>query len=237
MAARSLLNKLAARGLLQLPPRRRCGGRKPLRALEPSLPVAAQPIDAPLTALQPLQLAPVQARTPEAARFTTYLIAHHYLGYSGPVGHRLQYLVRDRTGRDLACVLFGAPAWRCAPRDAFIGWSDAQRRQRLPEVTNNARFLILPWVRVPHLASHILGRLLRRLRADWHAQYAQTLALVETFVEHDRFGGTCYRAANFQCVGQTQGRSRQDRDHALRVPIKDIYLYPLGQDFRRRLCA
>jgi hypothetical protein len=104
-------------------------------------------------------------------------------------------------------------------------------------VVNNTRLLILPHVRVPHLASHVLGRLVRRLPADWQAKYAQTPVLVETFVERDRFAGTCYRAANWQCVGQSCGRSRGDRAHCLQVPIKDIYLYALRADFRARLCA
>ena len=113
---------------------------------------------------------------------------------------------------------------------------DAQRARRLRYITNNTRFLILPWVRAPHLASHLLGRITRRLAADWQARYGHAVHLVETFVDRERFKGTCYRAANWVCVGQTQGRGRQDRDHALRVPIKDVYLYPLAQDYRRRLC-
>jgi hypothetical protein len=145
--------------------------------------------------------------------------------------------VRDRYGRDLACVLFGAAAWQVRARDAFIGWTAAQRRERLGAVVNNTRFLILPHVQVPHLASHILGRLLRRLPRDWERKYAIAPVLAETFVERDRFAGTCYQAANWQCVGQSCGRSRGDREHRLQVPIKDIYLYPLRADFRAQLCA
>jgi hypothetical protein len=122
-------------------------------------------------------------------------------------------------------------------REAFIGWSAAQRRERLWAVVNNTRLLILPHVQVPHLASHVLGRLLRRLPADWEAKYAQRPVLAETFVERERFAGTCYRAANWQSIGQSCGRSRGDREHRLQVPIKDIYLYPLRADFRACLCA
>jgi hypothetical protein len=221
-----------------LPPRQPRGGRQSAPA-ELALPLGGptEPITETLALLRPLQVRPLAARQPETARFRDYLARYHYLGYRGPVGHHLAYLVQDRRGRDLACVLFGAAAWRCAPRDRFVGWSDGQRRQRLPWVANNSRFLVLPWVQVPHLASHVLGAVLRRLRADWWAKYAQPLLLVETFVECDRFAATCYRAANWMAVGRTQGRSRQDRAHALRVPIKAVYLYPLAPDFRRLLCA
>lgn len=237
MAARSLLLKLHARGFLALPPRQRRGGRRPLRGDPQQLLLPPEPIRAPLAALQPLRCLLLQPRQPDTARFTEYLARYHYLGYSGPVGHHLAYLVQDRLGRDLACLLFGAAAWKCQPRDRFLGWTDAQRRQRLVWIANNSRFLIVPWVQSPHLASHILGAILRRLRADWFAKYQMPLLLVETFVQADRFAATCYRAANWIAVGTTQGRSRQDRDHSLRVPRKDVYLYPLAPHFRRVLCA
>ena len=163
-------------------------------------------------------------------------MTYHYLGYTGPVGRNMGYWVHDAQGRELACVLFGAAAWRVQARDAFVGWTDAQRQARRHHVANNTRFLILPWVRVPHLASHVLGRVLRRLRRDWHAKYRQPLDLVETFVEQDRFAGTCYRAANWTGVGVTQGRGRQDRHRRQRVPVKAVYVYPLVPDFRERLC-
>jgi hypothetical protein len=138
----------------------------------------------------------------------------------------------DREQTPLACLLFGSAAWKCAPRDEFIGWDTEARRANLRYLTNNMRFLILPWVRVPHLASHILGRVTRRINLDWVRKYGHPLCLLETFVERDCFQGTCYRAANWICVGQTRGRSRNDRDHTLRVPVKDIYLYPLAKGFR-----
>ncbi len=150
-----------------------------------------------------------------------YLAQHHYLGFHRPVGESIKYLVRDRYGRDLACALFGLAAWKLAPRDAFIGWSDRQRHRNLILLTNNTRFLVLPWVVVPHLASHILGLVLRRLRADWRSKYGHPVHLVETFVDRARFRGTCYRATNWQCVGQTQGRSRQDPYTTLWIPFKE----------------
>lgn len=147
----------------------------------------------------------------------------------------MKYLVRDRHGRDLACVLFGSAAWKTKPRDEFIGWSQETRSRNLLWITNNTRFLILPWVRVPHLASHVLGRIIRRIRADWNTKYGHPVHLLETFVERDRFLGTCYKAANWKHVGSTTGRSRQDRHTTLNVPVKDIYLYPLIPHFKEAL--
>jgi hypothetical protein len=242
MSARLLLNKLAQRGLIKLPARQRSGGRQILRALsEPELfslgGAAGELIEAPLRTLQPLEVIVVEARTAQANAFVCHLARHHYLGFEGAAGQNLRYLVRDCYGRDLACVLFGAAAWKAKARDNFIGWSAQQRQQRLCLIINNSRFLILPQVRVPHLASHILGTILRRLRCDWQLKYHIAPCLAETFVERERFAGICYRAANWLRVGQTCGRSRYDRDHTVRVPVKDIYLYPLCKDFKERLCA
>lgn len=237
MAARSLLLKLEQRGMLALPPRRQKATRRSSIATVASaneLPPAD--ITEPLAALEPLRLEAVTAGSPDHALFSRYLARHHYLGFRGPVGENIAYLARDRHGRDLACLLFGAAAWKTKPRDNWIGWDDATRVRRLPLLANNSRFLILPWVRVPHLASHMLGRIARRLAADWQAKYGHPLHLLETFVEHDRFQGTCYRAANWIRVGQTQGRTRQDRARDISVPVKDIYLHPLTPRWRQELC-
>ena len=137
------------------------------------------------------------------------------------------YLAKDAQGRDVACLLFGAAAWRCAPRDRRLGWSSPQRAEQLERVVNNTRFLVMPWVRVKYLASRVLGEAARRIDGDWRQKYGHGVDWLETFVDRDRYRGSCYRAANWECVGQTQGRSRQDRDHELRVPIKDVYLYEL----------
>jgi hypothetical protein len=227
--------------LIKLPPRQRGGGRQILRALsEPELfslsAGEGDLIQGPLGALKPLEVIAVEPRTIQANAFVCHLAQHHYLGFEGAAGQNLRYLVRDCYGRDLACVLFGAAAWKVKARDGFIGWSAQQRQERLSLIVNNSRFLILPHVRVPHLASHILGTILRRLRSDWQRKYHLAPCLAETFVECERFRGVCYRAANWLRVGQTCGRSRHDRDHTLRVPIKDIYLYPLCSDFKERLC-
>jgi hypothetical protein len=149
----------------------------------------------------------------------------------------MKYIAFDRNDRPLACLLFGSAAWKTASRDEFIGWDRPTRRRNLQLMTNNTRFLILPWVRIPHLASSLLGASLRRLRRDWRSKYGHDLLLVETFVDRSRFAGTCYRAANWIRIGQSKGRSRQDRNHRLQVPIKDIYLYPLAADYQEQLCG
>jgi hypothetical protein len=135
----------------------------------------------------------------------------------------------------LAVSVFGAAAWQCAARDRFIGWSPSQRRQSLHLLANQQRFLILPWVRVDHLGSHILALLEKRLCPDWRSRYGHRIVLVETFVDRQRFAGTVYKAANWVCVGQTSGRSRNDRLRELAVPLKAIWLRSLGQDFRQQL--
>ena len=238
MAARSLLLKLEQRGMLTLPPRQQKASRRSLivaAIAEDELDLTTAIIE-PLSALQPLRLEAVTAGSCDRALFSFYLARHHYLGFGGPVGENIAYLVRDRLGRELACLLFSAAAWKTKPRDSWIGWDDATRARRLPLLANNSRFLILPWVRVPHLASHLLGCIARRLAADWQARYGHPVHLLETFVERQRFRGTCYRAANWICVGQTQGRTRQDRDRAIRAPVKDIYLYALTPRAREELC-
>lgn len=239
-AARSFLTKLMSRGLITLPPvrtekRRSHGYVRPLEIPIASLPQASA-IASRLADLTPLSLQIPKAGSPEEQLCRYYLATHHYLGFQRTVGENLIFLVRDRQGRDLACLLFGAAAWKTKPRDQFIGWTEDVRPQRLSGVANNTRFLILPWVNVPHLASHLLAAILKRISADWQLKYGHPLFLVETFVERDRFRGTCYRAANWLKVGHTTGRSRQDRYSTMTVPVKDIYLYPLTPRFRERLC-
>jgi hypothetical protein len=149
----------------------------------------------------------------------------------------MQYTVQDKHGRLLACLVFGAAAWKCQDRDTFIGWTPAQREQHLCQVANNSRFMVLPWVEVPGLSSWILSRVSRRVAADWKGKYGHGLALLETFVEQDRFLGTTYQAANWQRVGATTGRTRQDRYTRIQAPIKAIYLRPLQANFREVLQA
>lgn len=239
MAARTLLLKLQERGFITLPPRKRAPAvhrpRFSPELLDSPLP---QPVVADLSSLRPLHIQLLSPKQPDYDRFGRYLARHHYLGYRGPVGENLGYLIRSGVGVDLACLLFGAAAWQCAPRDRWIGWSAEQRARGLPWIANNSRFLILPWVRVPHLATHVLAQIARRIDADWQGRYHHRIHLLETFVEAHRFRGTCYQAANWIHVGQTTGRTRQSRrqrDNQVHAPVKDIYLYPLSPDGRRAL--
>jgi hypothetical protein len=240
MAARTLLLKLHERGLIALPDRRRAPMTRGLDAgpdLFDSQP--PEPVVASLSALRPLQIQVVGPKQPDYPLFQRYLSQYHYLGHRGPVGENIGYLVRSCAGVDLACLLFGAAAWQCAARDQWIGWSSEQRTQGLQFIANNSRFLILPWQRVPHLATHILSQIAQRIDADWQRRYHHRVYLLETFVQQDRFRGTCYQAANWVRVGQTTGRTRQSRrhrDNAVHAPVKDIYLYPLTSDGRRPLC-
>jgi len=224
-AARTFLLKLEARGHLQLPPLQEHQRRRPRGAPEWAGWQEPAAWSGPLRALSPVRVEPVIPGTDLARRWAFYLHRYHYLGLR-VVGANLGYLARDVQGRELACLLFGAAAWRCAARDRALGWTEVQRCQGLGRVANNTRFLILPWVRVPQLASAVLGVVVRRIRGDWQVKYGHGLDVLESFVERGRFAGTCYRAANWRCVGSTRGRSRQDRDRRQRVPVKDVYLYP-----------
>jgi hypothetical protein len=240
MAARSLLLKLHERGLIVLPQRRQEPRlRRPQLTPELFDSALPDPIVADLSALLPLSIAFADPKLPDYRQFQRYLVQHHYLSFNRNVGESMGYLIKSYAGVDLACVLFGAAAWQCAPRDQWIGWSSEQRAQGLPRIVNNSRFLILPWVRVSCLASHILSQIARRINADWQARYRHPIDLLETFVQQDRFRGTCYQAANWIHVGQTTGRTRQSkrhRDHQVHAPIKDVYLYPVHADARRQLC-
>jgi hypothetical protein len=211
----------------------------PAATLVPAVPPT--PLIVPLSALLPLRITEIstQGLPPDDALFASLLRQHHYLSHSSWVGQNLRYLVRDHHGQPLAALLFGAAAWQCADRDRFIGWDTITRQQRLHRLANNSRFLLLPWVQVPRLASYLLSRIVQCIRADWQAKYGHALDLLETFVERHRFTGACYQAANWIRVGQTKGRTRQDRPDGThqQVPPKDIYLYPLHPRFREHLCG
>jgi hypothetical protein len=237
MATRALLVKLDAQGLVELPVRRRTAfNRMGARRLQPRR-WDQTPVTGTLREVGPLTLDEVSADTVARAECAAALADFHYLGYRGTVGENLHYTVRDPHGRLLACLVFGSAAWTCQARDVFIGWTPDQRQRRLSWLTGNVRFLIVPFATVPHLASWILGRVLRRLSDDWQRKYGHPILVVETFVERPRFKGTSYAAANWIRLGTTAGRSRQDRYSTLRVPVKDVYVYPLQADFREILCA
>lgn len=236
-AARSFIDKLEVRGLLKLPPIRK-NLRRPPRPLYPDNFHFPQkhPIEGILDRYTPLTVQIPISNSYEEHCFGFYLKNHHYLGFNKSVGESLKYLVQDHRGRNIACLLFGSAAWKTAPRDNFIGWNAKVRERNINFLTNNSRFLILPWVRIPCLASHILGLITRRIQKDWMERYAHPIHMVETFVEIPRFKGTCYKAANWIQVGETKGRSRQDPDRTLSVPIKTIWLYPLTRKFKQILC-
>ncbi len=237
MAARTLLRKLERAGHLRLPPRRTDAIRRFHERAVPPVVHATEPIRGAVRDLRPLAVSVVEPGSEDLRLFNCLLSRYHYLGHRNTVGENLRYLVRDRHGRPVGCALFGSAAWQCAARDVWIGWARAPRERNLGLLTNNTRFLVLPWVTVPHLASHMLGCVCRRIRSDWQSKYGHALCALETFVDRERFRGTCYQAANWAQIGATQGRSRNDRQHCIRVSVKDVYLYPLIQDFRRALCA
>ena len=236
MAAYSFLLKLQKQSLITLPDRKRPPVSAKRNTLIAYVPHSTLPITAKLKTLTPLKLS--LAEDKEAlGLFKCFLSAYHYLGFNGTVGENLKYMVYDKNNRPLACLLFGSCAWKCAPRDSFIGWDSVTRGKNLSFVTNNVRFLILPWVNVKHLASHILAKVAARISSDWADKYAHPIYILETFVECDRFKDTSYKAANWAYVGKTKGRGRNDVYNTLKVPIKDIYLYPLAKRFKEALSS
>ena len=236
MSCRVALLRMQADGLVRLPaPRHRCSNAA--RVAPPRSP-QAEP-QAPLVTaagqLRAVRLELVES-TRDSRLWNEHIDRYHYLGYQPLPGAQLRYFAHAEDGL-LALFGFGAAAWKTAPRDDFIGWTARQREARLHLVANNARFLILPWVQSKHLASKLLGLAARRLPGDWHARYGYRPVLLETFVEKARFAGTCYRAANWHCVGETQGRGKLDTAHAHPVPVKTVWVLPLDPRFRERLAG
>lgn len=239
IACRDLLRRLEARGLIQLPPQlcaaRRQGYRDRTNRRQAPEGLDCTPLQGRLGEFRgELSLRLVEGPEP-LALYRGLVGTYHYLGYQQATGAQLKYLTYLQD-RPIACLSFGPAAWKIRPRDRFIGWSASARRQNLPWVINNERFLILPWVDIRCLASFLLSQVVCRLRRDWQLVYGHDLALVETFVDRERFAGTAYAAANWLCVGQTLGRGRNDRTHDQAAPIKTIWLRPLRADFRTCLC-
>jgi hypothetical protein len=234
VSCRVALLRMQAEGLVQLPAgTRRVPRRGPVRctpAGEPQPPLWGSREDLP-----DLRLAVVRGRSAQARLWNELMARYHYLGYEPLPGAQLRYLVYSGE-RLLGALGFGAAAWKVAARDEFIGWSPEERQARLHLVVNNARFLLLPWVRVRNLASSVLALAARQLPEDWVTYYGYRPVLLETFVERQRFAGTSYKAANWICVGQTQGRGKLDRHRRCALPVKDVWLYPLRRDFRAVLC-
>ncbi len=236
IACRSLLRKLDSLGHICLPKGLHQNDSPARRdKIEPLL-HARTPIQCPLKVLYPINIQLVEKGY--RLKLFKYLIsAYHYLGWSGTVGENLKYLIYDAHDRVLGCMMWGACAWKVQRRDHYIGWDAQVRSRNLPFVVNNNRFLILPWVNVPHLASHILGKVCRRLSKDWQNKYYHPIYLAETFVERGRFKGTCYKASNWIHVGGTKGRGKLDIKQECLLPVKDIWLYPLENSFREKLCG
>lgn len=235
MSCRVALLRLESRGHIELPrPLWRSGNRKPYQP-EETIPEPSTPIVLSPGRMPGLRLRLVETRR-DSRLWNEAVSRFHYLGYKRLPGAQLRYLVEADVGL-LGVVGFGASAWRLAPRDRWIGWTDAQRRARLHLVVNNARLLVLPWVRSKNLASWVLGRCARRLPSDWRARYGYQPLVIETFVDCERFDGTCYKASNWIRVGETQGRGKLDRHHQGGLPVKVVYVYPLEKGARRLLCA
>jgi hypothetical protein len=234
IACRDLLRRLEKRGLIELPPPLH-PARRPGYKNTTSLPKDFVPtvLSQSLREFSSLEIEMVRGSTHESF-FNALIATYHYLGYHQGTGEQLKYIIRG-DGHVLAAIGFGGAAYKSAARDQHIGWDKTARERHLVKVANNSRFLILPWIRVPHLASHLLGRVSRRIRYDWQGYYNRDIVLLETFVEQGRFKGTCYKAANWLYIGQTTGRGRNDRYSKHRVPIKDIYLYPLDRHYQQLL--
>jgi hypothetical protein len=235
MSCRVAMLRMHRDGLITLPEPRNGNGngqpyRRVTRATDPGL-----PIDQSVEQLTDLRLEVVEDRR-TSHLWNEYIQRYHYLGYQPLPGAQLRYLAGSQ-GQILALLGFGAAAWKIAPRDRWIGWNVTQRQQRLHLLINNARFLILPWITSPNLASKLLAMAARRVANDWDHRYGYRPVLMETFVERQRFPGTCYRAANWTHVGQTRGRGKLDTRHQAPLPVKDIWLYPLDKKCRRTLCS
>ena len=234
MVCRGMMLMLHRQGLIELPSVRQVGRSSLMGRDKPTaVSIDQTPLSMSFVELGPLQVRQVR-RTPEEALFNSLLQQHHYLGYSQPVGEHLKYLV-FAAGRPIACVAWSSAPRHLGSRDRFIGWGAQARLVNIRLLAYNTRFLILPWVRVAHLASHILGRMARMLSADWQRLYAHPIYFVETFIDPQRFAGTCYRAANWKVMGQTTGRGKDDRAHKANRSIKQVLGYPLVKDFRQRL--
>jgi len=236
MVCRGLMLALHRGGHIELPARRwrTCN---PLAQRKPPKPITIEdrPIRSTLHELEPITFSQVR-RTKQEATFNGLIEAYHYLGYTQPVGEHLKYMVCSGD-RFLACLAWSSAPRHLGPRDRFIGWSPEARRRNIRFLAYNLRFLILPWVQVPHLASHLLGRMAHIVPQDWERLYGHPVVFLETFVDPTRFAGTCYRAANWIGLGRTTGRGKNDQTGRANRPLKEILGYPLSRRFREVLCG
>jgi hypothetical protein len=235
MVCRGFMLALHRAGHITLPEKKFCP-QNPLakRRAPETIAIERRLIEKKLSAILPLEFRQVR-RSGAERLFNSLLAEHHYLGYTQPVGEHVKYIVYSQD-RPIACLAWSSAARHIGCRDRFIGWSERLRKANLHLMAYNSRFLLLPWVRVPHLASHILGRMSRVVAKDWQAIYRHPIYYLETFVDKDRFAGTCYKAANWLYLGDTTGRGKNDRTHRPNRSIKAVWGYPLDKAFRRILC-
>jgi len=234
MVCRGLLLTLDRAGQIELPPVRYVPHNPLARRVRPApVLIDRTPAEGRLSQFQPLEFAQVR-RSGEEPLFNSLLEEHHYLGYEQPVGEHLKYLIWAQ-GWPLACVAWSSAPRHIGARDRYIGWNQEVRRRNIRLLAYNPRFLILPWVRVPHLASHILGRMATQISGDWQRMYGHPIYFLETFVDPERFRGTCYRAANWELLGQTTGRGKQSNSYVPNRSLKQVLGYPLTPRFREYL--
>lgn len=236
MVCRGLMLQLARAGRIELPPIRVRMVNPLVHRRKPSrVSIDQTPLEGKLSDLGLLEFRQVR-RTESEALFNSLIQEHHYLGYCQPVGEQLKYIVLAQ-GRPIACLAWSSAPRHIGDRDRFIGWTKPVREKNLSLIACNTRFLILPWVRVSCLASHLLGKMVKIVPVDWEKIYNHPLYYLETFVDRERFRGTCYRAANWLYLGRTTGRGKNDQTGKANRSLKDILGYPLSKDFRDRLCG
>ena len=234
MVCRGLMLTLHRAGHIRLPAKKVTPNNPLARRREPEkITIDQSPIKAKLAAITPLEFEQVR-RTNAEKLFNSLLAQYHYLGYTQPVGEHLKYIISARK-RPIGCLSFSSAPRHIGCRDRFIGWSASLRKTNLHLMAYNSRFLLLPWVRVPHLASHVLGRISRMLANDWQTMYNHRVYYLETFVDKDRFAGTCYKAANWIYLGDTTGRGKDDNTHRQNRSIKAVWGYPLDKRFKTYL--
>lgn len=234
MVCRGLMLALHRAGWIELPPPRHVSKNNVVARRRPALMLVDRtPLRARLKEIRPLRIHQVR-RTADEALFDSLIEEHHYLGYTRPVGEHLKYLV-EASGRPIACLSWSSAPRHLGPRDRFIDWSAEARRRNIRYLAYNSRFLILPWVEVQHLASHLLSRVAQAISADWEKLYAHPIYYLETFVDPARFAGTCYRAANWKVLGLTTGRGKDAPTKEPTRSKKQVLGYPLVADFRQRL--
>ena len=234
MVCRGLLLELSRGGHIELPPPM-YSRPVPFRKKPPRIEMDQTPVEGAVSDLDPLEFRQVR-RSPAEALFNSLIEHHHYLGYCQPVGEQLKYIVYAKN-RPIACLAWSSAPRHIGDRDRFIGWTKDDREKNLSLIACNTRFLILPWVRVSCLASHILGAMARILPLDWERLYHHPVHYLETFIDQERFHGTCYRAANWLYLGRTTGRGKNDQTHKVNRSIKGVWGYPLSKEFRFQLCG